>query len=477
MSRAPLWQRAATSMLRSADTTASRLWPRAWRDEVAVRAGAALDRLYGRDVDDLMPAFSARERMSARDWRAYQENALHALLLHCQEHVPAYRDALARYDARASAMAQLSSLPVLSKDTVRNDANALHATDIKRSVITARTSGSTGRPLVVDHDLLSAAHARAAQRRAFLWFGVHPYATRVMLLAMPRDQKTHLKNLAVDVATSRRLVEFYDVSDVKLNDMVAAVASHRPTLLTGYASVLHELSSFIVHQNIDTRAWGIRLVHSQSEMLLDIHRASIAQAFPGTSLMNEYGSVEVGAMAYTCEHGSMHASPDHVIIEVVDDAGTPVPDGTRGHIVFTPLHARAMPLLRYAIGDEGSISHESCKCGRFDGQAIVASLDGRVFERIVTANGTQFSAGMVHFLIRKAELHARLHEYLAIQRQPGALHFLLVSHHDISSEDQARLQHEAHALFGADFVVTSELVTHIERTKRKRSYFSSELPT
>jgi phenylacetate-CoA ligase len=473
--QAPMWQRAVSRALRAVDGVASTLMSQPWRDAVAVGMGDGLDKAYGRDVSRLMPGFLAREQMSSSDWAAYRDSATHQLLAHCRDHVPFYRSSLAGYDAHAPALEQLHRLPLLSKDDVREQAAALHATDQTRKVIVARTSGSTGRPLVVEHDLVSAAYTRAAQRRAFQWFGVHPYATRVMLLAMPRDHKTHLKNLLVDIATSRRLVEFYDVSNDKLNVMIDALASHRPTLVTAYASVLHALCLHMIDRGMDGRRFGVKLLHTQSEMLLDSHRESMARAFPGVPVMNEYGSVEVGAMAYSCAHGSLHTSADHVVTEVVDEHGKPVADGQSGRIVFTSMHARAMPLLRYAIGDEGVLSHDSCPCGRFPGQTIIASLDGRVFERIVTQDGRGFSAGMVHFLIRKADLHRHLREFLAIQRQAGALHFLLVPSDTLPDDHLSRLQREAKLLFGDDFVVGCERVEAIVRTKRKKSYFSSEL--
>jgi hypothetical protein len=81
---------------------------------------------------------------------------------------------------------------------------------------------------------------------------------------------------------------------------------------------------------------------------------------------------------------------------------------------------------------------------------------------------------MVHFLIRKAELHGALREFLAIQRTAGALHFQLVPRDGLPDNHAARLQAEASALFGEGFVLTCEQVEAIVRTKRKKSYFSAE---
>jgi hypothetical protein len=114
------------------------------------------------------------------------------------------------------------------------------------------------------------------------------------------------------------------------------------------------------------------------------------------------------------------------------------------------------------------------------GQTSIARLEGRVFERVYTHDGRAFSAGMVHFLVRKSDAHPQLREYLGIQREKGALHFLLVPGPTYPTGAQAdavpqRLQREAAALFGPEFRITVEVVLRIDRTKRKKSYFSSEL--
>jgi phenylacetate-CoA ligase len=63
-----------------------------------------------------------------------------------------------------------------------------------------------------------------------------------------------------------------------------------------------------------------------------------------------------------------HLYPDLGIIEVVDPkTGAPVPAGSPGEIVYTPLDARGTVVLRYRTGDiaEGGLTWEPCMhCGR-----------------------------------------------------------------------------------------------------------------
>ena len=66
--------------------------------------------------------------------------------------------------------------------------------------------------------------------------------------------------------------------------------------------------------------------------------------------------------------GGYHIFPDLGIVEIVDPkTGEPVPNGSPGEIVFTPLEARGSVVLRYRTGDciEGGIVFYKCPhCGR-----------------------------------------------------------------------------------------------------------------
>lgn len=63
-----------------------------------------------------------------------------------------------------------------------------------------------------------------------------------------------------------------------------------------------------------------------------------------------------------------HLYPDLALFEVVDPkTGEPVPAGSPGELVFTPLDARGTVVLRYRTGDlvDGGLTYEPCpNCGR-----------------------------------------------------------------------------------------------------------------
>jgi len=111
----------------------------------------------------------------------------------------------------------------------------------------------------------------------------------------------------------------------------------------------------------------------------------------GSSLFPHYGSREIGlGGAVTCPaHEGMHLRENHIIAEIVDDAGDPVPDGEMGRLVVTTIGLEAIPLIRYVTGDMARILPGQCRCGGItrriaDVQRIaagpdIAALDNSLF--------------------------------------------------------------------------------------------------
>ena len=75
-------------------------------------------------------------------------------------------------------------------------------------------------------------------------------------------------------------------------------------------------------------------------------------------------------------------------VEIVDDAGRPVPPGTEGNIVVTCLTNYAMPLLRYRLGDFAELGSD-CSCGR--GLPVLKRILGRERNSVLIApSGERF---------------------------------------------------------------------------------------
>lgn len=444
-----------------------------------VFAGSWLDRLRGRDATADLPRLVAMERWDRGTYAAHQHQRLAELLDHCWQRAPFYRRRFEAVGLRREDLATgreaLERLPPLTKAELREHGRELLTAPPER-LQAASTSGSTGAPLRIWQDARFAGWSRALQRRAFLWHGVDYYEPRVFLLGTPKGGGALLRQRLEDLLIGRRLLSFHGLDAAGYEALLETIERFRPAYVTAYPSVLHDLCRYATARHRDLRQCGVRLLHCQSEMLLDHHRHSFREVFGEIPVLNEYGCVEVGAMAYSCPAGTLHVCPEQSVFEVVGDDGRPLPHHHVGRILLTPLEARGMPLLRYELGDVGSLAAAVCACGRMPGCDVLERLEGRLFEQIVGAGGERFNAGIVHFLVKRAGIADALAEYLAIQRRPGALHFLLIPRQDCGDDAGRSLVKTARELFGPDMEVSWEIVETIRRPGgKKRGYFVSEI--
>ena len=108
---------------------------------------------------------------------------------------------------------------------------------------------------------------------------------------------------------------------------------------------------------------SLRDIEMSGEMLTEEVRREAETVF-GCQVANQYGAYEVNSIAYDCHEGNLHCMEENVIVEILDENGNCVPDGEEGDIYITSLQNKAMPFIRYKIGDRGYFSKERCECGR-----------------------------------------------------------------------------------------------------------------
>jgi phenylacetate-CoA ligase len=109
----------------------------------------------------------------------------------------------------------------------------------------------------------------------------------------------------------------------------------------------------------------LRAICLAGELLTDARRARIADLWQA-DVYNLYGCTEAGNIAADCSAGRLHLAWDHFLLEILDETrGRPAAPGELGLAVVTTLTRRAMPLLRFVLGDYVRLrSGPPCPCGR-----------------------------------------------------------------------------------------------------------------
>jgi phenylacetate-CoA ligase len=159
-----------------------------------------------------------------------------------------------------------------------------------------------------------------------------------------------------------------------LDWIVAGLNDYQPVALMGYPSALALLA-------VEARDGRLRIapkrLMSTSEPLLPEVRRSVEEAF-GAPLANMYGTSEAGPLGTGCWRGpGMHLPDDLVIVEPVDQAGRPVPAGTRSAKLYvTAISNPLLPLIRFELTDQVTVLERACPCG--SAHRLIADVEARL---------------------------------------------------------------------------------------------------
>jgi phenylacetate-CoA ligase len=127
----------------------------------------------------------------------------------------------------------------------------------------------------------------------------------------------------------------------------------KPTIWAGMASYGIHLANLAEAQGIDLAASSVRKIIVAAEPLSPAKRQKLERSW-GAEVSDQFGMTE-GALVsvQSPQHDGLHVWSDLFLCEVVDEAtGEPVPEGTVGSLVITPLfNNNVTPFLRWSSGD------------------------------------------------------------------------------------------------------------------------------
>jgi phenylacetate-CoA ligase len=182
---------------------------------------------------------------------------------------------------------------------------------------------------------------------------------------------------------------------------------------------------------------GLKSVITTSEVLSPAQRDLIQQAF-GVPVQDEYGCGEVGPIAYECEEGRLHVMSENLVVELVTASGEPAEVGESGEIVVTDLNNRAMPLVRYRLGDFG-VQGPACRCGR--GFPVLEKIWGRAYDFVRTADGRRYHGEFFMYLFEDLRASgSQIGQFQITQEGPQALSVLVVTPEGAGEEVGARIR-------------------------------------
>lgn len=341
-----------------------------------LRGGAAL-----RVANEMRRA----DRLPLEGLLAEQASRSAAYTAHVFAHSPFYREYWSDHGIRAEDLrdpAAFTSLPLLEKQTVRDNFERIRTDEAtERTARVSTSGGSTGQPLRLMRDLRFP--AVALEWRLLDWWGIEPWQDRAIVYRHLVVGREALKHRLLWWPSRRLQLDALAMDDASVAAFVARWNRVRPPFLLGYVGAITELARRVRRDRLDFAPATV--VATTAGPLSEGAREEIAGALGG-KVYDHYRSAEMPWMAGECqEQDGLHVFADLRRVEVLDGAGRAVAPGVPGEVVCTDLTNLVFPLVRYRMGDHTALRADPCPCGR--SLPRIDPVRGRTSDRLILPSG------------------------------------------------------------------------------------------
>jgi phenylacetate-CoA ligase len=400
------------------------------------------DRARGREYVKRRQLLESSQWWSPERVRDFQWNELQRLLAVAFTSVPYLQR---KYRAAGIGLEDIRSwddfrkLPCLTREEVNAHRQDLCSTAYKGRLLPHATGGSSGTPTRFYRTYESYDWRCAAKDRAYSWSGWRLGERSLYLWGAPVgsvSRRQQWKTRAFEAVHRQRIFSTFSQSDELWRIVHADALKRRPVLIVGYVSSLEQFSAFL--QRTNQTIPGLRCVIAAAEPLFAESRRRLEEAFQAP-VFNTYGSREFMSIAGECdEQNGLHVNAENLVVEMLDSQA-----GGASEIVVTDLHNYGMPFIRYATGDLGTMSKDSCRCGR--GLPLVHSIEGRVLDMLRTADGRLVPGEFFPHLLKEIP---ELAQYRVEQKEVNHIVILAVLTEPLSDRSHGLLRREIEKVFG-----------------------------
>jgi phenylacetate-CoA ligase len=418
----------------------------------------------------LIRSIAFRHFLNTSQWwtraelEAYQLDRLQKVIWYAYQNVPYYKDLFNKHRIKPDmicSVVDLAKIPLLSKEDVIQNFDKLIATNLskkerKKRIKVRSTSGSTGKQMSVcldrkyDYVCLESSH----------WWhtmlGLPRSATYIRFWSRPFVDAPH--DTCVFFDPYCRMVSLSSLvgSDAVFAQYTQVIQQSKPAFVCGAASFVYAFAQYVRKHKITDVSFDVFV--SCYENLYSFQKKEIERQF-NCVVYRHYGSEENLIFASECqERKGLHVDIRKGVMEVLDAYDMPVAEGTKGRLVCTGFANDVMPLIRYDIGDVGTMSAGSCPCGR--GLPILESLDGRTSE-LLSINGTVISPATLSVVMSQIN---NIVECQFVQKKNGSLLIHVVRRAEFTVDDEAALKREVVAVVGSAVSIKINYCSHIART-------------
>ncbi len=302
----------------------------------------------------------------------------------------------------------LLELPIVTKEIILQDVSQFINRHYQaKKCRTSFSSGSTGEPFKSYFDLSSWFRKKYYSKfRARHKCGLR-VGEKIAIFEAEMPDDLAKKNSFLRYVYLPYHVRMFSIFD-DLDETYEKITKFNPQNFYGPPGYLFHLAQVQNQHAIQSKK--LKRIFTASEYLSQNVRDYLERSFQAF-VFDHYGCTETKEVAWQCrERNGYHINEDEVICEILD-GGNAVPDGEVGDIVLTDLRNRAMPFIRYRIGDRGLMLKDPCPCGLRS--KLMRPVAGRDSEYILLPDGERLSPYLLTTAIEKV---SGLLKYQIIQK-------------------------------------------------------------
>lgn len=388
----------------------------------------------GFPIDEAIDELKRIHQLSAAELEQHQSDMSWKMFHYHVENNAHYRTLI-----KDSNIKNWADIPVMTKSHLQVPLDqALSEGYLVKDCFVNNTSGSTGTPFYFAKDKYAHAMTWAVIINRFGKHGItFGRSLQARFYGIPLSGFKFYKEKIKDFFTKRYRFPVFDLSDTKMEEFRRKFEKKPFQYANGYTSSLVLFAKYLIKKGISAKQLcpTLQVVVPTSEMCDESDRKILEKGF-GVKVVNEYGASELDLIAMEDENGKWILNNETLFIEVVDDKNQPVKAGEEGRILITSLYNKAMPFIRYDLGDIAVIANE--KVGKYQ---ILNNLIGRTNDFAVLPSGKK-AAGLTFYYISKALMAEgdTMKEFIIKQIKLDEFVFEYVSDLELTDEQKKNVQ-------------------------------------
>lgn len=416
-------------------------------------------------IDKAVKVFDKLLALDGEDLLAYQVQRRQDIFGYHAQYNPFYAKFLAHHGFWETGIIDWKKIPVMRKSDLQGDLQLRIATPYQnKKVFRNNTSGSNGTPFHFAKDLWCHALTWASYKYRFGQHGIDFNSSlQARFYGIPLKGLKYYKERLKDLVSTRVRFPVFNLNNETCAGFLQQFRKQKFVYLNGYTSSLVLFAKYCIAQGVVLKdvCPSLAACFTTSEVCDDIDRHIMETGF-GIKMINEYGSAELDLLAVEDSEGRWVLNEETVYIEIVDEYGMAVPDGTAGRILVTGLYNQAFPMIRYELGDIGIIAPGE----RVRGRRILKSLEGRTNDVALLPSGRKVP-GLTFYYVTKSLLEkgSTIREFVIRQEEPELFVLEYVADAAINEENKKQIQQLMDVYLEPGLQLSFEKVESINRTR------------